>query len=470
MIKGIYRLGTEGRLRLVFLAAIFIVAMSIAQGYPNDSWLIYLAPVTVFLLYPELLSVIANRFLAGGYLRSALRICDEGLALCPRSMRLSLVRAITLARMKRLNDAEQELSKTLEYAPGSSQVLIARSRVRIHLTKLEDAENDASQAIAIVPNRREFYQNRAVARLGLQNYEGALADCLQIQKFGRLSSAVKYLMGVAYVRLGRMDDAETLLNSFIGGIQDGSFEALSLAHWHYLHGEFAAALELCSQVNSKQELATSFLSLQAFAYWRLNEGREALSVLDTLAVADPERMTHHPIRAYVFAEAGRFEEALQECLALAQLNIDRSSTLDAAAYVFWRQGDWSGMQKASQDAVSACDSSAFSQAMLSLSLTGLGRLEEARTCALQAIKLDKLDAWCWYSLANVQLKSGQATDSLESLNTGLVKDSNHRLSYELRAEGYRLLGDNEKAAADQARYEELQARLIAGVAASSQHT
>ncbi len=463
-MKRFYSINAERRLRLFF--ALVIIPAGIVCVWLNlrDGMIIALmAPFFPVFFYPECLAWAATRLLFCNRVDASNAICDHGLSYFPTSQGLLTAKSYVLFRAKRFEEAESEMTKALRLNPISVQNLIDRSGVRCQLSKFEEAEMDASQAIGLAPSWHDAYLNRASARLGQQNYEGCLDDTKRLQRFGKYVSEARILSVGCYMMTGRLSEAEALIAELNGRVKPGSYDALCLAQLHCWRNEYAEVLEFCAQVTDKEPLAYEFITLQACAYFELSEGALALDSIARAIALEPNAENCHLLRAFVLADAGHLDSATAECQITAGRQPSSSMARDAQSYVFWRQGEWEKMLEASSKAIERCPTSTSSRALHSLALAGLGRLEEALDEGLSAARLQPLQAFSQYSLANAYLKNDQASEALDCLNIAITNNSHSRYSYQLRAQVHLQLGDKVQAAKDQAKYDELQAKFVANI-------
>lgn len=446
---------------MLFFWAIPVGVVCAAMHLHSYMMFLLLAPFILLFLYPEILAGLATGFLLGNQQGACMTMCNHGLALMPASQGLLTAKALALFRSKNYEEAEAAMTKSLEGRPRPALGLINRAAMRCWLAKFEEAEQDASEAIERAPKKLLAYQNRAVARYGQQNYEGCLEDCFYLQKRGRETPAVRLLMTDCYLITGKIAQAEAVAVKLIGKAKAGSYDALCLAQLQYFRNQFVEVLASCAEVAEHEPLACHFIYLQGFAYWGLSEGELALQAAARALALKPQAENGYLLRAYVLADAGRLDEALSECQAEPVVKSRFSICRDAEAYVFWRRGEWDKMLAASSQAVERCPAAAFSQAMHSLALAGLGRVEEALEAGRKATEVHPLEPRGWHSLANAQLEKGEVAEAIKSLDRGLSADPHDRLSYQLRAQAHRLAGDDKKACVDQARYDQLQSKFIA---------
>ena len=448
----------------MFFVVVFIPAAALCVWFNLRYGMILalLAPFVPLFFYPECLAWAADQLLICNREEASNTICDHGLAHFPTSQGLLTAKSLVLFRAKRFEEVESETTKVLRLNPISVQNLLNRSSARCYLSKFEEAELDANQAIGLAPNWHDAYLNRACARLGQQNYEGCLEDTKLLQRLGKHVPAARFSAVSCYLMTGRLSEAEALTAGLIGRVKHGSYDALSLALIHSWRNEYAEVLEICAQVTDQEPLAYEFILFQAHSYFELSEGSLAMDSIARAIALDPYAENCHLLRAFVLADAGRLDEATAECQRIREGCASATMTRDAQAFVFWRREQWDKMLEASGQAVERCPTSTSSHALRSLALAGLERLEEARESGRKATTLQPLQAFGWYSLANAYFKNGQVSESLDCLNTALTNDPHKRYCYQLRAQVHLQAGDKVQAARDQAKYDELQAKFVAG--------
>jgi tetratricopeptide (TPR) repeat protein len=462
MNNRFYLISADGRLAMMLVVSVMIGFSCGMLGLPPALVMLLVVPSVSMLLYPEIIALGAIIASSNMQIAAALGLCRHGLLLSPNNQALLLTQAMAYYRSKRFEEAELAITRALEAKP-SAIGYINRAGVRCNLSKFEEAEKDVNKAILIEPRQYLAFQNRAVARFGMQNYEGCLEDCRYLQKLGKNPPVVRLLINESYLWTGRLSQVEAETTPMIGKVKAGSIEALSLALLLYYRNQFIECLEICAQVSDAEPYACQFVHCQGFAYWALSEGELALQSATRAIMLNPLAENGHLLRAYVYADAGLTDQALMEIWSEPVVKSRLSIARDGEAYVHWRRGEWHEMLTAATTAVERCPTFAFSQALLSLALAGVGRIDEALEVAQKATKLQPLESFGWYSLANAYWQKEQIDEALKSLTTAIEANPHDRWSYGMRADLYKQVGDQVKAEKDRAHYTELQSKLMANI-------
>ncbi len=156
---------------------------------------------------------LALSYLGQGRLQEAAATYNSALEHVPHSMRLSLRAAMLLYRMGRLNEAFDLANLCKTYDPVAAHGLLAQ--IAIGRGDLDRAEIEARQAVSVVGDRRPESRLILADILIARGEPGQAAELLsRALDEGIRDEAIVAKLAMTYLRLGEIDNAETVLQGF----------------------------------------------------------------------------------------------------------------------------------------------------------------------------------------------------------------------------------------------------------------
>ncbi|MBS1992380.1 MAG: tetratricopeptide repeat protein [Cyanobacteria bacterium SZAS LIN-3] len=370
------------------------------------------------------------------------------------------LRARAFLRLKRYEEAMADADIAVKLFPGDWYAFFVRSSIADEQDDYDLALGDLNRAVELAPNNTTALTRRAYVRLCRYEPQACLDDCARIETLDKCDEYVRHLKIRSYLLAGDLDAAEAIVKTIGKKIKPESVDAYSQVCFLYEQNKFDEVVSICAKVPDNKFFSFWFLSDQADAYRHLNEGARAMKLLQRALALKPDSPVALSSLAYVLAEAGLLDQAL----VLSQrmyASGGRWSLRSTEAYVRFRRGEFEDMLECTRHGLALCPALAYSRALHSLALAGMGRVEEALEEAGKATQAHPWKVLAWYALANAQLKQNQFELAIESLDTGLEADPHDRHVYQLRAEAHRLAGNEEQAVRDQAKFDQLHAQYMA---------
>jgi tetratricopeptide (TPR) repeat protein len=287
-------------------------------------------------------------------------------------------RALCRRRLRRWQDAFDDLQRARELAPNDPEVLRG-AKLLEQMGKVLPEIRELAAGLALSPNDPGLLADRSLMFLRSQDYEMALEDSTEAAKFGPWAVRPKLFQAIALIELGRAVECEAL------AVQKSiRLEALT--------PEF---LETISRLDSEISVERSNAELHLSRAWQLNEiNQPALALQDAEKAArlDPKSAGAPAECSYALMKLGRADEALQQ--------IKQATALDPTFATAWQyRGE---LEMARGETLSAIES--LSQA-----------LETTQT----AVALQKREE-CYRRLG-LLVKAEQDRRALEELNKGTGK-------------------------------------------------
>ncbi|MEZ6186693.1 MAG: protein kinase [Planctomycetota bacterium] len=194
--------------------------------------------------------------------------------------------ADALAARRALGPAVDALGGALEAAPPEAQAHLyaMRARLRVALWRLEPSVADATRAWELDPRRGDALATRAEAYLKLERYEEALADCRLARRIDPQQRFATVGEVLALLGLGRDEDALAFAEAEVRRAPASTVDCLRAeALWKVGRRDEARSVLEPHFAGGRVEL----LALLIRATWRLEEGDWARGIADCgLALTD----------------------------------------------------------------------------------------------------------------------------------------------------------------------------------------
>ena len=354
----------------------------------------------------------------------------------PRDARSLYRLAIVDARAGRIDDAIAGVRGVVAQDP---QYAAAHRRLGLWLLDRDDAdgaERALSRAIELEPN--DPSARSGLARVYLQrNLNERAADILE--KLLARTPGNRYalqLLGTAYRRLGRMNEAEFALALGASGepssidpwldemvqFRRGFAVLLKDATDDFLNGRFDAAIASLEELRRQKPDDLALLSHLGQVYVAAGRASQGTALLEQVVARDPERF-----EAHVNLASGYLQ---QDDLARARPAIDRAIALNPAlgrahetkGLILWRAGDERSALAALQDAVRYDPRDVKAFLWMGMIETNRGRPADALASFGRATRLDPTLVDAWVGIANAAMALGAfnraaaALDRAEQLN------------------------------------------------------
>ena len=147
---------------------------------------------------------------------------QKAIAINPRSSLGQVYYSLFLTTDGRAEEALHHMTLALQLDPLSPFIHCMASATHMGLGHFEEGEREARQALEIHPDSLLPLWARGLALTGLERHEEAVA---MLERSVTLSRAPIYvgLLGMAYARAGRLDDANRLLNELADRASRGEF-------------------------------------------------------------------------------------------------------------------------------------------------------------------------------------------------------------------------------------------------------
>ncbi len=281
---------------------------------------------------------------------ASLSMLDELMVANPGWPQGWLLKGRNYQRLGNLDKAELCYSTSIRFDDDSRWGFIHRGMIRLRQQHHAEAAKDFDQAILLGPDDGVTYLNRALARIGLREMQLALEDLESAIALQVPQTRVHYLRHQVLARLGRTDEADEALKTFLllEPLDEKSWLSRGMAQIkaddpQRALSDFQVAWSLNSgSVNALQNIAT----VQAEF---LDGNSEAIAAMSKIVELQPDNLVARVTRGVLYARHGDSNKARQD----AKFVLQKSSSADI---LFRSAGIFSLTSKVTpQDAMVAVD-------------------------------------------------------------------------------------------------------------------
>jgi tetratricopeptide (TPR) repeat protein len=179
--------------------------------------------------------------------------------------------------------------------------------------------------------------------------------------------------------------------------------------------QYKEAVENYTQAIQLQSNTALFYNNRGYVYGGLGEYDKAISDYNKAIELDPQDASIYANQGYLFAKLEKYDEAISDYCRAIELDPDNAVAYNNRGSIY----------------------------------IVLGRTDEAISDLNKAIELKAEVANPYKHLGNIYKEQGDYTRSIQCLSKAIELDLKYKEAYLLRAEVYRLLGETEKAEADE---------------------
>jgi tetratricopeptide (TPR) repeat protein len=341
---------------------------------------------------PESWGRLAMAYEANGLLIEAENVYTTAIGLGDREPKWRYHRALLLARRGEIEPALADLDRVIELAPAYAPARWQQGFWRLDLGDTDGALASFRAAVQAAPD--DPAGPVGIARVQLSKREDAAAAATLEQLLERApgNRYALQLLGTAYQRLGREDDARFALSIGSGG-QPAWTDPWSDEVAQYRRG-FAAMLKEATQLGLARQFDQSIALLEKLRQMRPDDTaltvylggmyasagrlREAESILAPVLAADPRQFdaTMHLASGYLFA--GDLDQAARYAARAMELRPASADASKLQGIVLWRQGRDREAMAAFESAAAADPRDAMPHLWSGMILGQQGRYLDAR--------------------------------------------------------------------------------------------
>ncbi len=326
-------------------------------------------------------------------------------------------RAAVEARLGDVSAAVDDMQRAIDRDPTYAAAFWRLGLWLLDENRTEAAERAFGRATEIRPDDRAGWIG--LARVYLQRGENERAAGI-LERLASASSDDRYvlqLLGTAYRRLGRVEEAAPALVAGVKGepqwsdpwtdemigFRRGYAARLKDATAYIAAGQFAPAIRLLEELRRDRPNDIVLLAHLGQVYVAAGDERAGVPLLEQVIAREPERL-----EALVDLATGYMHE---DQLAKARTAVDRALSIDGAfgpaletrGLILWRAGDARGAVAAFDAAARADPRNARAVVWMGMVETNQGRTAEALAAFERAASIDPTSVDAWIGIANAEI-------------------------------------------------------------------
>jgi tetratricopeptide (TPR) repeat protein len=342
------------------------------------------------------------------------------------------------ARLGSIDEAVRAMQRAIAIEPS-----YAPARWRLGLWLLDQNQIDAAQrafeaATTIDAADRAGWIGLARVALERGDPSGAAAMLERIAASGARDPYTLQLLGTAYRRLGRVDEAASTLAVGARGepqwadrwtdemlaFRRGYAALLKDATAFIVAGQFQPAIRILEQLRREKPDDMVLLAHLGQVYVAAGEDATAVPILERVVATEPGRF-----EAYVDLATGYMH---QDNLTRARATVTRALSLNASyapAYetlglILWRGGDPRGAIAALEQAVQHDPRNARALVWIGMVQTNADRPADAIDAFARATRIDPSNVDAWIGIANAEMNRHRPGPAKDALDTAQRLDPN----------------------------------------------
>jgi tetratricopeptide (TPR) repeat protein len=321
------------------------------------------------------------------------------------------------ARLGRADAAVRDMRRAIDVNPGYAPAFWRLGLWLLDQNQIEGAERAFDRATEIQPADRAGWIG--LSRVFLQRGENARAAGL-LERLVEAGAGERYtlqLLGTAYRRLGRLDEAASALE--VGakgepqwtdpwtdemlGYRRGYAALLKDATAFIVAGQFEPAIRILEQLRREKPDDLVLMAHLGQVYVAAGQDADGVLLLERVIAREPDRF-----EAYVDLATGYMH---QNNLTKARAAVDRALSIEPSfgpahetlGLILWRGGDARGAVSAFETAVRSDPRNARALVWMAMALTNLNRPTDALVTFQRAVRADPTSVDGWIGIANAQM-------------------------------------------------------------------
>lgn len=214
-------------------------------------------------------------------------------------------------------------------------------------------------------------------------------------------------------------------------------------------GEYDKAISDYNKAIELDPENSTIYNNRGYLYFTLREYDKAILDLEEAIRLDPNNADAYGDRGYLYGDLGDCDKAIGDYSRSIELNPNNADTYVNRGYVYDQLKKYNEAISDYCRAIELDPDNAVAYNNRGGIYIVLGRTDEAISDLNKAIELKAEVANPYKHLGNIYKEQGDYTKSIEFLSKAIELDLKYKEAYLLRAEVYRLLGETEKAEADE---------------------
>ena len=333
------------------------------------------------------------------------------------------------ARLGKVDEAVRDMRRAIELNPSYAPAHWRLGLWLLDQNQAEGAERAFGRAIEIDPSDRAGWVG--LARVHLQRNDNARAAGLleQLVASGAGESYTLQLLGTAYRRLGRADEAASALQAGARGeaqwsdpwtdemlgFRRGYAALLRDATAYVVAGQFPAAIRILEQL--RRDKPNDLVLMAHLGQVYVAAGREAdgVPLLEHAIAGEPDRFEAHVDLATAYMHQGDLAKARATAERAVSLNPSYGPAHETLGLILWRGGDPRAAIAAFDGAIERDPRNARAMVWLAMVYTNLDRTSDALAAFRRAARTDPTSVDAWIGIANAEMNRHDLDAAAEAL-------------------------------------------------------
>ena len=258
-----------------------------------------------------------------------------------------------------------------------------------------------------------------LARVALQRGDAARATGV-LERLTAADAGDPYtsqLLGTAYRRLGRTDEATAALAAGAKGepqwhdpwtdemlaFRRGYAAMLKDATAYIIAGQFEPALRILEQLRQERPNDIVLLAHLGQVYVAAGNDSNGIALLERVVAAEPERFEALVDLATGYMHQENLEKARDAVGRALAINASYAPAYETLGLILWRDGDSRAAISAFEDAVRRDPRNARALVWMGMTYTNMDKPAEAVTAFQRATKIDPTNVDAWIGIANAEM-------------------------------------------------------------------
>jgi tetratricopeptide (TPR) repeat protein len=333
------------------------------------------------------------------------------------------------ARLGKVDDAVRDMRRAIELNPTYAPAQWRLGLWLLDQNQTEGAERAFDRATEIDASDRAGWIG--LARVYLQRNETARAAGLleRLVASGAGDPYTLQLLGTAYRRLGRADEAASALEmgargeaqwsdpwtDEMLGFRRGYAALLRDATAYVVAGQLPAAIRILEQL--RREKPDDLVLMAHLGQVYVAAGREAdgVPLLEQVIAREPDRFEAYVDLATAYMHQGDLVKARAAVERAVSLNPSYGPARETLGLILWRGGDSRGAITAFDAAVERDPRNARAMVWQAMVYTNLDRTSEALGAFRRAARTDPTSVDAWIGIANAEMNRHDLDAAAEAL-------------------------------------------------------
>jgi tetratricopeptide (TPR) repeat protein len=334
------------------------------------------------------------------------------------------------ARLGKVDDAVRDMRRAIELNPAYAPAQWRLGLWLLDQDQLEGAERAFGRATEIDASDRAGWIG--LSRVYLQRNETARAAGLleRLVASGPSDPYTMQLLGTAYRRLGRADEAASALG--VGargeaqwsdpwtdemlGFRRGYAALLRDATAYVVAGQFPAAIRILEQLRNDRPNDLVLLAHLGQVYVAAGRDGDAVPLLERVIASEPDRFEAYVDLATAYMHDDKLAKARATVEHAVSINPAYAPAHETLGLVLWRGGDPRAAVAAFDAAVQRDPRDVRAMVWMAMVFTNLDRTSDALAAFRRAARTDPTSVDAWIGIANAEMNRHDLDAAAEALH------------------------------------------------------